>query len=44
MQPDQRYVADKEVVVLCSAQAAGTMALKDKIWLNLHAMGNAMAT
>lgn len=31
-------------VVLCPAQGAGITTLKDKIWLGLHAMGNAMAT
>jgi len=44
MQPNQRYVADKEVVVLCPAQAAGIMTLKDKIRLGLPARGNATAT
>lgn len=43
MQPDQRYGADEEVV-LCPAQAAGIMTPKDKIWLGLHAIGNATAT
>lgn len=43
MQPDQRYVADEEVV-LCPAQAAGIMTPKDKIWLGLHVLGIVMAT
>lgn len=42
-QADQRYVADEEVV-LRPAQAAGIVTPKDKIWLSLHGMGNAMAT